>query len=48
MYRWERRDRKLTKKKKRMPVSGRSVFIIQAVQVKRAQEAKEEHNGKES
>lgn len=32
---WERRDRKLNKRKNGMRVSGRSVFVVQAVKVKK-------------
>lgn len=28
MYRWERRDKKLKSKKRRMKVSGKSVFLL--------------------
>lgn len=41
-WRWERREKKRKSKRERMPVSGRSVFIIQQVQQKRANKIKEE------
>ena len=34
----ENRDRKVAKRRAAMPVSGRSVFVIQAVIVKKSQE----------
>jgi hypothetical protein len=35
-YRWERRDKKLQKKKKRMIVDGKSVFNLERLIGKRA------------
>ena len=39
---YENRDRKYASKKSRMPKHGRSVFTIQAQQVKRAEQIKAE------
>ena len=37
---WKRRDAKLRKKKTGMRVSGRSVFVLQEIQKKKAEAAK--------
>ena len=34
-YRWERREQRQNAKKNRMPKSGKSVFIIQSVLIKK-------------
>jgi len=38
--RWERREKKLLKKKTGMRVSGRSLFTIQEIQKKKADQAR--------
>lgn len=37
---WKRRDKKLEKRKKGMRVTGRSVFTLQAILKRKAEEAK--------
>jgi hypothetical protein len=40
MFRWERRDKKLQKKKNRMKISGKSVFNIERLIGKRSKDIK--------
>jgi hypothetical protein len=42
----EKRDKARNKRKNGQRVSGRSVFVIQAVQIKKAEKAKGKRNGK--
>lgn len=42
MHRWERRERKKNAERRRMPKSGRSVFILVRLQVERAEKIRKE------
>ena len=40
MYKWERREKKIRKKKNRMKVSGKSVLLLEQIIQKKAEKAK--------
>ena len=42
MNKWERREKKLKKKKARMKVSGKSVFLLNKIIQEKAEKAKNE------
>lgn len=40
MYKWERREKRQNKKKKRMKVSGKSVLLLEKIILEKAEKAK--------
>ncbi|MCL5428486.1 MAG: hypothetical protein M1347_01615 [Chloroflexi bacterium] len=43
---WKRREKKIEKRKRGMRVSGRSVFTLQEIQKKKAEQAKKSKSAK--